>query len=372
MSANKTSTAALVGLAIFACAVYAAAERSVSPVHAEAYQKKMHAVSIMRSAEEILAAEKTKRGIVIDEKNDPERSGLVGPQFTLITTDRGDQEAKQLATHPNFAAAVTQMMLEAGVREGDVVAVGMTGSLPGFDLAVFSACKAIGAEPITVVSVGASMFGATDPEFTWLDMETVLREAKVLPYHSAAASLGGGGDQGRGLSPQGRDLLQQAIQRNGVRLLENATVLDAVHARTALYDSIATSMGRKITCYINVGGGVASLGGAQNARLIPPGLTMRLARRNYPNRGVINVYGEHGVPIIQMLDVKRLARRYGILDKNGQSPKPGQGFVFVRYRYNLLLVSLLAIILTLVNLFVLRMDLRQKMLGRPHPERAHL
>jgi poly-gamma-glutamate system protein len=371
MSATKTSTAALIGLAVFAVAVYAAAERSVAPVHAEAYQKKMRAVAIMRSAEEVLVAEKTKRGIVIDEKNDPDRSGMVGPQFTLITTDRGDQEAKQLATYPNFAAAVTQMMLEAGVREGDAVAVGMTGSLPGFDLAVLSACKAIGAEPITVVSVGASMFGATDPEYTWLDMEATLRESKVLPFHTVAASLGGGGDQGRGLSPQGRDLLEQAIRRNGVRLLENATVLDAVHARVALYDSIAAAKGKRITCYINVGGGVASLGGQQNARLIPPGLTMRLARRNYPNRGVINVYGEHGVPIIQMLDVKRLARRYGILDKDGQSPKPGQGFVFVRYRYNLPLVCASAVILILANLFVLRIDLRQKMLGRPHPERAH-
>src|SRR2546425_9233591 len=165
----------------------------------------------MERAEHAIAARKRERGIPIDDRNGPEGYGIIGPQFTLITTDRGSQAAKVLAAHPNFAAAVTQMMLEAHVREGDLVAVGVTGSLPGLNLAVLASCRAIGAEPVVITSVGSSMFGATDPDLTWLDMESVLVQRGLWPYRSLAASPGGGGDVGRGLSPAGRQLIDDAI-----------------------------------------------------------------------------------------------------------------------------------------------------------------
>ena len=369
MSLARASTPALVGLAVLSLAVYAFAERSLAPVHAEAYRKKLEAVRLMRRAEALILEAKQSRGIAIDPRNDPDHTGVIGPQFTLITTDRGAQSAKQLAAHPNFAAAVTQMMLEGGVRPGDPVAVGMTGSLPGLNLAVYAACRAIGAEPIPITSVGASMFGANDPELTWLDMEAVAAAKGLWPYRSIAASVGGGGDVGRGLSPAGRQLLIDAIERNGVRMLDESSVFGAVKARVALYDSVARAHGRPIRMYINVGGGVASLGGVQNGRLIPAGLTHRLAVRNYPNRGVINVFAERGLPVIHLLQVKKLARWYEITDRAGNEVKPGKGLLFIKYKYNLWVVAGAALVVLASNLFVLRMDLRHKLLGQPHPER---
>lgn len=369
MSLARSSTPALVALACFAMVAYAVAERSLAPVHAAAYRKKLAAVRMVARAEAVIAAAKRKRGITIDTRNDPQRSGVIGPQFTLITTDRGAQSAKQLAAHPNFAAAVTQMMLQAGVGPGDLVAVGITGSLPGLNLAVYAACAAIGAEPVTITSVGASTFGATDPEMTWLDMEAVATEKGLWPYRSVAASLGGGADVGRGLSPAGRQLLIDAVSRHRARLLETPGVLEAVKERVALYDSVARLRGRPIKLYVNVGGGIVSLGGAQNGRLIPPGLTRRLAPRSYPNRGVINVLAERGLPVLHLLQVERLARDYGITDAAGETPRPGSGLLFIQYRYNLWIVGAAAALVLLVNLFVLRLDLRHKLLGHPHPER---
>ena len=368
MSRARASTPALAGLACLSLALYAASERSLTPVHAEAYAKKLRAVGLMERGERAIAAWKLSRGISIDERNDPEGYGVIGPQFTLITTDRGSQAAKALAAHPNFAAAVTQMMLEAKVRKDDLVAVGMTGSLPGFNLAVLSACRAIGAEPVIITSVGSSMFGATDPELTWLDMESIVASRGILPYHSLAASIGGGGDVGRGLSPAGRQLLIDAATRNGVRLLDSPNFLEAVKGRVALYDSVAAERRKPIRLYINIGGGVASLGGAQNARLIPAGLTFRLAARNYPNRGVINVLAERRIPVLQLLDVKKLARRFEIGDPAGAATEPGKGLLFVKYRYNLWIVGVSAFLVLLANYFVLRLDLRQKFFGQPHPE----
>jgi poly-gamma-glutamate system protein len=370
MSAARVSQGTLVALALIAIAAYAVAERSVAPVHAKAYRMKLQAVAFMQRAERAIAAAKRAREISVDRRNDPEGSGLVGPQFTLITTDRGVQAAKQLAAHPNFAAAVTQMMLEAGVRSGDLVAVGMTGSLPGLNLATLAACRSIGAEPVILTSVGSSMFGANDPDMTWLDMERVCVEAKLWPYRTTAASMGGGGDVGRGLSPQGRLLILDAIRRSGAVVLDTPNLFEAVKARVALYDSIAAARGKPIRVYVNIGGGVASLGGAQNARLIPAGLTRRLAARNYPNRGVLNVLAERRIPVIQLLDVEKLAVAYSIVDREtGATPQPGKGLLFVRYRYNLWIVGAAAALVLALNVFILRLDLRHQVLGRPHPER---
>jgi poly-gamma-glutamate system protein len=370
MSLSRASTPALVGLACFALAAYAVAERSLTPVHAEAYRMKLEAVRLMQKAEGAIATSKRERGVAVDPRNDPTGSGLVGPEFTLITTDRGAQAAKSLAAHPNFAAAVTQMMLQAGVRGGDLVAVGMTGSLPGMNLAVLAACRAIGAEPILITSAGSSMFGATDPEMSWLDMEAVAVKAGLWPYRSLAASLGGGGDVGRGLSPAGRQLLIDAIDRGGARLLDPPNLLVAVRERVALYDSVAAARGKPIRLYVNVGGGVASLGGAQNGRLIPAGLSQRLTTRNYPNRGVINVLGERRLPVIHLLQVERLAREFDITDGAANPEPAGQGMLFIRKRYNLWITAGAALLVLLANLFVLRLDLRQQLLGQPHPERT--
>jgi len=119
-----------------------------------------------------------------------------------------------------------------------------------------------------------------------------------------------------------------------------------------------------------VGGGLASLGGSQNARLIPPGLSRRLALRNYPNRGVINVLGERGIPVLHLLEVERLAREYDITDRGANPERTGEGTLFVRYRYNRWVVAAAALLVMLANLLVLRHDLRQQVLGQPHPERA--
>lgn len=370
MSLARASTPALIGLASVALLVYGLAERSVTPVHADAYRKKIEATRLMQRAEQAIAAAKRERGIAVDAHNDPEGYGILGPQFTLITTDRGAQAAKSLAGHPNFAAAVTQMMLQARIGSGDLVAVGMTGSLPGLDLAVLAACRAIGAEPIVITSVGASMFGATDPELTWLDMEQVIAAKGIWPFRSVAASLGGGGDVGRGLSPSGRELLLNAIERNGTRLIEVPTVLEAVRARVAIYDSIAAARGKPIRLYVNVGGGIASLGGVQNGHLIPPGYTRRLARKSYPNRGVLNVLAERGIPVIHLLHVEALARTYDITDASGAVVRPGRGLLFIKYRYNLWIVAGAAALVLALNLLVLRLDLRHKLLGQPHPERT--
>jgi poly-gamma-glutamate system protein len=209
------------------------------------------------------------------------------------------------------------------------------------------------------------MFGATDPEMTWLDMEKVLADEQIAPFRSAAASVGGGADNGRGLSPSGRQLLHDAISRNGAMLIEEASLQENIRRRVAVYDSLA---GREnIRCYINVGGGLASLGGARNGRLIPPGISKRLPLKNYPNRGVINVLGERNIPVIHMLQVERLARTYGISTDPEAPSKPGKGQLFSRMKYNVPVVAGLSLMLLALQTVTLRSDLQSLLIRNLSP-----
>src|SRR5258706_606698 len=81
MSLARASTSALMGLAVLAMGSYAFVERSVVPVHAEAYRKKLAAVRFMERAETEVRRVKVQRGVVIDTRNDPDTTGLLGPQF---------------------------------------------------------------------------------------------------------------------------------------------------------------------------------------------------------------------------------------------------------------------------------------------------
>ena len=66
------------------------------------------------------------------------------------------------------------------------VAVGLSGSFPAMNVAVYSALYELGVEPIIISSTAASQWGANDPNFTWLDMEAVLRKADVFPVECVA------------------------------------------------------------------------------------------------------------------------------------------------------------------------------------------
>ena len=47
----------------------------------------------------------------------------------------------------------------------------------------------------------------------------------------------------------------------------------------------------------------------------------------------------------------------------------GRGLLFIKYRYNLWIVGAVGLIVLALNFVVLRLDLRHKLIGQPHPER---
>jgi poly-gamma-glutamate system protein len=316
---------------------------------------KLKAAELSESA--MLAVKKggEERGIAIDPENDPNLTGLIGQQYTLVTTDRGYLRSKLLATNPNFAAAFIMMFKKAGLKKGDYISIALTGSLPGLNISCLSACQIMGLNPIIITSVGASTWGANEPEYTWLDMEKLIFDQGFISFRSIAASIGGGSDNGRGLSPEGRNLIIDAIERNGVRLIKTGSLEENIKTRMEILKEVIGNNSYK--AYVNIGGGLASLGSSQNGRLIPYGLNMNLVNRNFPARGVINYMAESGIPIIHILQVDRLAERYGLSQKIIPNEETGIGELYYKEEYSITTTAFLLILLVLTVFVFLRVDL---------------
>ena len=130
---------------------------------------------------ETLKDTRMESSVFIDIENDPNETGLVGSPFSLITTDEGDLDSKLTTLDPNFSAAIVDLMVQLNLVAKDTVAILMTGSMPGANIAVLTACKALGLHPISITSVGASQWGANQVDFTWLDMESILFKNDLIP-----------------------------------------------------------------------------------------------------------------------------------------------------------------------------------------------
>ncbi|MBI1884012.1 MAG: poly-gamma-glutamate system protein [Chlamydiae bacterium] len=355
MSERKISKTTLIGLAVLAILLFMLAYHSRELVRQPWHTEKLRAARLASAAQNAIKMRAIEKGLVIDAVNDPNLTGLIGQEYTDITTDRGVLEAKLTSTNPNFAAGVVDMLKRAGLAKGDCVAVGVTGSMPAMNIAVLAALEALDLKPLIISSVGGSTWGATNPEFNWLDMESFLFEKKIFHACSVAASIGGGRDNGRGLSALGRQLIEQSIRKVGMTLIHENSLEDSIRKRMEIYDQYAQS--KPIKAYINVGGGLASLGAAINGTLIPPGLSKNLAMKNFPVKGVIVQMAGRGLPVIHLLNVERIARAYGLPIAPQPLPEIGEGRVFIEERHHVM-ITLLCILLLVggITVFV-RLDL---------------
>ena len=352
----------LVALSVLAVLAMAVAEKLRHPVSARFHDDKLRAARLAALAQRAIQSERWGSDSVIDTVNDPNETGLIGEEFTLITTDRGVIQAKLTSLNPNFAAVVVDYLREAGFRRDDAVAVAVTGSFPALNVAVLAAIESLGGEAVMISSVGASMWGANDPGFCWLDMERFLAEKGIFRTRSVAASLGGGADRGRGLSPEGRRLIREAAGRNGVPLIEEPTLEESIARRLEIYDERAE--GRRYAAFINVGGGLGSLGAAENGRLIAPGLNLELGMHNYPRKGAMVRMGERGIPVIHLLDINELAGRNGMPVAPVPLPEVGEGEIFTREEYRIAAVSLVLAIYVGLTVLVLHFGLREATKGK--------
>jgi poly-gamma-glutamate system protein len=240
---------------------------------------------------------------------------LLGSEMSPLVTTLGDIEAKRASVSPSWPRALVHEFQRAGLRRGDVIAASFSGSFPGLNLAVMCASQAMGLDLIAVSSVTASSWGASDPGFTWPEIEARLVEAGIVRRASVAVSAGGSGDRALDLDDEGRSLAREIAARCSrrlqARLIAPADFDASIRARLDAFD--AARAGRPIAAFVNVGGTEAALGHSTAILKVQNGWLDATPFDSSPGRGLVARMVELGVPVLHMLNVRELAVRWGIL-----------------------------------------------------------
>jgi poly-gamma-glutamate system protein len=354
----NVSRMGLVLVAVLSGAVMSGVELLPETKKQRNYGEKVTAARLALECMKAIKMEKARLGLGSDPDIDPAETGMIGDNFTQVTSNTGLLSSKLTTTNPNWAAVVLDLMVKAGIGEGDVVAVGVSGSFPGLNVATYAAISTLKLRPIVVASVSSSEWGANNVEYLWLDMERTLREAHLIDFAAAGATYGGIDDVGIGLSEEGRQFIDEAIERNNVRKLDPASLADAIEQRMTLYDELAGNA--PIKAYINVGGGSASVGTHVGKKQFKPGLNLE------PPLGapdsVMMRFARRDVPVIHLARMKLIAESYGLPFAQRTAIPIGQGRVFVNneYDWRLALGGLITIVAILLGF--LRFDVGMRML----------
>jgi poly-gamma-glutamate system protein len=309
----------------------------------------------------------------IDPYTDPTESGLIGLAMSPVTSISGDLTAKQTSANPNFAAVIVEMLKRANVGQGDVVAVACSGSFPALNICTYAALETIQAKPVVISSAAASQWGANVPELLWIDMEKILQEKGIFSTRSVATSIGGYEDRGLGLSDEGLKMVDDAIKRSGLNVINAETFEQNIEQRIQLYKDHAS--GKPIKLYINIGGGTVSVGRTLGKKLFHPGLNRRPPGRIQELDGVMPRLINEGIPIIHLVRIAELAERYGLpVAPTSQSEiSVGSGGIFRGSDYSKLLATAVLVIVLLMLYGFIRSDIGFRLLrvARSRPESAH-
>lgn len=231
---------------------------------------------------------------------------LIGNDWSEITTTLGTLEAKELTTNPDFAALMVKLISDAGMDKERRAGVMLSGSFPALAIATFAALQTLEMEAVIVASLGASSFGANQPQATWLDYEAWLADASTFSYNTSLVTRGAENDNGAGLMEEGVKYLDLAALRNRKTVFVPSDLQEAMMVRTDFFKKA------NIDILINIGGGQAAVGSCVHNLSIPIGLNRTYTSCLDEDRGVICRMSEQGIPFIHLLNVKDLAVQNGI------------------------------------------------------------
>lgn len=300
-----------------------------SRIHTDYYDIQLDAYSRMHRCMEATARYKRELGIA-QNPQDICKTGMLGEEFNGITTTLGSLEAKRTSADPNMAALVVRMLHKAGLHEGNVVCAGFSGSFPSLNLAVLNACDAMNIKVVFISSVGASTFGANNPDLTFPELAHRLYVDGLIKSDSALITAGGDDDIGSNIDPVLLSEIQSRLTSQGLMWMHEPDFSKNIAARMALYDAESPN------CFIAVGGNLTSLGTALSSQQLGHGVLFPTVSIPFiENRsGLIARYLARGLPVIHLLNIKQIVADYAMpFDPLSIAP-PGTSAVFFTTSYS--------------------------------------
>ncbi len=267
------------------------------------------------------------------------KTGMIGAEYTAITTTIGNLDSKITSLDPNFAAIYIKMFSELSLDKGDEVVINISGSFPMLDISCIMAAEEYGLKPFLMASVGASSFGATNPAFTIFDMLQYLYQQELISTKINVVSLGGSNDIGENFGEfndyNDRNLIIDRINKSGISFLYEKDFDTNIEKRLQLIKETH----KNVKLFINIGGNSVGIGINENAFYKSNGIIYANKYKNINSsksgEGLIGKFLKSGVNAIQMLNLKNIASNYGLEYGFNKLPEVGQGDPYYEKSYNL-------------------------------------
>lgn len=328
-------------IAIINILIYYIVSSSILTYKSSDYDTKIESANKMQNALNVLKKYGRKYPFLSRDPFDT-RLVFLNTESSPLLTDIGKYEAKATVLKPNFAALIIDQFTEAGLSEGDTIALSMTGSMPGANIAVLMACESMGLNHVSISSLGASSWGATDMSLSWPKMEKILYDKQIVSKVSNKFTYGGGADYlkkgtryrkiyGGDLKRKSLDSLMTSLYPN--KSLEDLFIMHGLDKFEVLNDSTGTILKKSIinrvdlyknecadktlSCYkayINVGGGVASFGfkGKNKLKDYYGYVSANEVLDEIPffnkRPSVISRFCESNIPLINIVEIQRLIK----------------------------------------------------------------
>lgn len=246
-----------------------------------------------------------QRGLVVPEGSDPWSCGLIGVEWSGITTTLGELGSKRTACNPAWAIQFSRWFREQGLHQGDPIAIYSSSSFPGLLLNALAAAESLELEPLVIVSLGASTWGANRLDAPWPVLAAELRRRGFISKRADYYTMGGDEELGNGMSPEGQALLRKAAGDAGVELLAAANLEEMVALKSKLLQRGQAKL------LVNIGGSHANLGDDPAILKLQPGLNSGSGSGKEGN-GVIGFALGQGIPVLHMLNIKTLGGKAGV------------------------------------------------------------
>jgi poly-gamma-glutamate system protein len=253
---------------------------------------------------------------------DPALSGLLGSEFGVLTTTLGDGAAKRAAAQSGWCRALGCWLDSLGIGPADTVAVTLSGSFPGLNLAVLLTLEAAEIPYRCVSSLGASSHGANLPDFNWPRIEELLKARGLLTGGSLCITPGGSNDRMSSSLLETVRVAETELRRHP-HSLHPGSLRQAVELRQELLGPP-----EHLSLLINVGGGHAALGTTPFGRGAGGGLLgeeERLLLESAEGNGIpglMQLWFEQGLPVLHFSGIVELARAWGLPTEHLRAATP--------------------------------------------------
>lgn len=256
------------------------------------------------------------------EVADPARTGLVGIEWSSLTTTMGGLDAKRATTHGGWVDALRTCLGQLNLAPGDTIAIGSSGSMPAFLLATRIAAESLDLKPVIIASLTSSNFGANLEGFDLMHMEEVLLREGIVRTPIRIITPGGNRDRVHGAEPEIQahvaTRMAELVAMHGAQSsphptepITPRTIREAHELRERVF--FAESNCR---VFINIGGHAINFGTSARALGLPPGLTMPGSLPDLEGdahgRSLVRHALRNGIPVIHLLSVRQLAEAWNL------------------------------------------------------------